>query len=114
MHIFSYMRKQVNRVLPDDLIKMVSYKGKILSTCFNVKHNRLSIMNMILCIMLSVQRNLVHMINYVNQAEELQPVKDHNCRDTSSHIFKHCVAADHQFVFRDDLRIFGRKLIIIN
>ena len=39
----------------------------------------------------------------------LQRVKDHNCRDTSSHIFKHCVAADHQFVFRDDLRIVGRN-----
>ena len=25
-------------------------------------------------------------------------VKDHNGRDTSPHSFKHCVAADHQFV----------------
>ena len=39
----------------------------------------------------------------------LERVKDHNGRDTSSHIFKHCVAADHQFVSCDDLRIVGRN-----
>ena len=39
----------------------------------------------------------------------LDRVKNHNGRDTSSHIFKHCVAADHQFVSCDDLRIVGRN-----
>ena len=39
----------------------------------------------------------------------LERVKDHNDRDTSSHIFKHCVVADHQFVSYDDLRIVGRN-----
>ena len=39
----------------------------------------------------------------------LERVKDYNNRDTSSHIFKHCVAADHQFVSCDDLRIVGRN-----
>ena len=39
----------------------------------------------------------------------LERVKDHNDRDTSSHIFKHCVVADHQFVSYDDLIIVGRN-----
>ena len=39
----------------------------------------------------------------------LERVKDHNDRDTSSHIFKHCVVADHRFVSYDDLRIAGRN-----
>ena len=39
----------------------------------------------------------------------LERVKDYNGRDTSSLIFKHCVAADHQFVSCDDLRIVGRN-----
>ena len=38
MHIISSMRKQVNRVLPDDVKMIVSYTGKKLSTCFNVKN----------------------------------------------------------------------------
>ena len=39
----------------------------------------------------------------------LEQVKDHSGRDTSSHNFKHCVVADHQFVSCDDLRIVGRN-----
>ena len=39
----------------------------------------------------------------------LERLRDHNVRDTSSHIFKHCVAADHQFVSGDNLRIVGRN-----
>ena len=35
----------------------------------------------------------------------LERVKDHNGRDTSSDIFQHCIAGDHQFVSCDDLRI---------
>ena len=39
----------------------------------------------------------------------LERVKDHNGRDTSSHIFKHSVAANHQFASCDDLIIVGRN-----
>ena len=45
----------------------------------------------------------------VSNRRVLERVKDHNVRDFSSHIFKHCVAADHQFVSGDDLRIVGRN-----
>ena len=68
-------------------------------------------MNMILCIMLSSQRNLSHMIIYVGQSglRVLERVKYHNGRDTSSHIFKYCVADDHQFVSCDELKFVGRN-----
>ena len=39
----------------------------------------------------------------------LEQLKDHNGRDTSSHTFEHCAAADHQFVSWDNLRIVGRN-----
>ena len=39
----------------------------------------------------------------------LELVKNHNCRDTSTYLFKHCVAADHRLVSCDDLRIVGRN-----
>ena len=50
-----------------------------------------------------------HPHDYVGESGRrvLERVKDHNGRDTSSHIFKHGVAADHQFVSCDDLRIIG-------
>lgn len=49
--------------------------------------------------------------DYVSQSgwRVLERVKDHNGRDTSYHIFKHCVAVDHQFVSCDDLSIVGRS-----
>ena len=37
MHIISSMPKQVNRALPDDVKTIISYTGKKLSTCFDVK-----------------------------------------------------------------------------
>ena len=37
MHLISSMRKQVNRAFPDDVKMIVSYTGKKLGTCFNVK-----------------------------------------------------------------------------
>ena len=49
--------------------------------------------------------------DYVGESDRrvLERVKDHNGRDTSFHIFKHCVATDHQFVSCDDLRILDRN-----
>ena len=48
--------------------------------------------------------------HYVGESGRvLECVKDHNGRDTSSHIFKHCVADDHQFFSCDDLKIVGRN-----
>ena len=54
MHIIS--------ALLNDVKMMVSSTGKKLGTCFNVKDKMVSTMNMILCIMLSAQRNLVQMV----------------------------------------------------
>ena len=56
MHIISSMQKQVNRPLPDDVKMIVSYTGK---KCFNVTDKRFSTMNLIICIILNVQRYFV-------------------------------------------------------
>ena len=39
----------------------------------------------------------------------LERVENYNGRDNSCDIFKRCVAADHQLVSCDDLRIVGRN-----
>ena len=108
MHLISSMRKQVNRAFPDDVKMIVSFTGKKLGTCFDVKE-------------ITVFNHEHYIVYYAKCPEESCPhdhvgesgrrmlgrVKDHNGRDISSHIFKHCVAADHQFVSCDDLRIVG-------
>ena len=82
---------------------MVSYTDKKLSTCFNVKDKTV----------FNYEHDFVYCAkcpeksfpdDYVNElgTRVLEQVKDHNGRDTSSHIFKHCVVTDHEFVSCDD------------
>ena len=56
MHIISSMQKQVNRPLSDDVKMIVSYTDK---KCFNVTDKCFSTMNLIICIILNVQRYFV-------------------------------------------------------
>ena len=100
MHIINSMRKQVNHALPDDVKMMVSYTGKNLSTCFNVKDKTVfnhehDIVYYAKC----PEKSCLH--DYVGELGRrvLEQVKAHNGRDTSCHIFKHCVTADHQILF---------------
>ena len=103
MHIISSRWNQINLALNNDVKLMVSYTGKKLSTCFNVKDKAV----------FNHEHDFVYCAkcpeksfpdDYVNElgTRVLEQVKDHNGRDTSSHIFKHCVVTDHEFVSCDD------------
>ena len=90
------MRKKVNHAFPNDVKIIISYTGKKLGTCFNVKDIKLfnqehDIVYYAKC----PEKSCSH--DYVGESGRrvLEQVKDHDGRDTSSHIFKHCVAADH-------------------
>ena len=89
---------------------VVSYTVEKLSTCFNVKDKTA----------FNHEHDIAYYVkcpeesclpDYVGESGRrvLEQVKNHNCRDTSTHIFKHCVAADDRLVSCDDLRIIGRK-----
>ena len=91
---------------------MFSFTGKKLSTCFNVKdktffNHEHDTVYYAKC----PEESCPH--DYVGESGRrvLEQVKDYNGRDTSSLIFKHCVAADHQFVSSDDLGIVGRNYL---
>ena len=96
-HVISSMQKQSNCAQPDDVKLIVSYTGKKLSICFNVKDKTV----------FNHEHDIVYDTEYPEESCQhdyigesvrrvLARVKDHNGRETSSHIFKHCVAADHQ------------------
>ena len=83
---------------------MVSYTGKKLSICFNVKEKMVfnhehDIVYHTKC----PEESCPHVYEGESGRRVSERVKDLNGRDTSSHIFKHCVAADHQFASRDDV-----------
>ena len=92
------MQKQINRVLPDDVKLIVSYTGKKLSTCFNVKdktvfNHEYDIVYQAKCPEESCP------LDYVGESGRrvLERVKDDG-RDTFSHVFKHCVATNYCFM----------------
>ena len=89
------MRKQVNCTLPDDVKMIASYTGKKLGICLNVKNK--TVFNHehdIVYYDKSPEKSWTH--EYVGESSRrvLERVKDHNGRNPSSHIFKHCVAAN--------------------
>ena len=89
---------------------IVSYTGKKRSTSFNVKDKTVfndehDIAHYAKC----PEESGPHDIVDESGRRVLERVKDHNGRDTSSHIFKHCVAADHYVVSCNDLRLVRRN-----
>ena len=93
MHIVSSIWNEVNLALTDDIKLLVFYTGKKLSTCFNIKDN----------IVFNHEHDIVYYGKFSEKSfsydylgewgrREIEQVKDHNGRDTSSHIFKHCLA----------------------
>ena len=103
MHIISSIRKQVNRA------------DKKLSRYFNVKNKTV----------FNHEQDIVHYAkwseesfphDYVSKSGRrvLERVKDHNCKDTSFHIFQHCEVADHQFVSCNDLSTVSKVTLYIN
>ena len=108
--VISSMRRQVNHAFPDEAKIIVSYTGKKLGTCFNAKDiNLFNHEHDIVYYTKCPEESCSH--DYVGESGRrvLEQVKDHDGRDTSSHIFKHCVAADRQFVSCNDLRTVGRN-----
>ena len=96
MHIISSIRNQVNHAPPDDVKMMASYEDNKLSKYFNVKNETV----------FNHEQDIVHYAkcpeesfphDYVSKSGRrvLERVKDHNCKDTSSHIFQHFEVADH-------------------
>ena len=89
---------------------IVSYTGETLGTCINVKNKTVfnhghDIVYQAKC----PEEPCPH--DYVGESGRrvLEQVKDQNGRDTSSHILKDCVAADHQYASCDELKIVIRN-----
>ena len=113
MHIISSMRKQINRAFPDDVKMAVSYTDTRPSTCFDVEDKMLfNHEHDNLYYAKYPQESCLH--DYVGESGKrvLEWAKYHNGRGAFSHMFKHCVVADHQFASCDNFRIAGRKYFI--
>ena len=114
MRSVSSLRKQVNCGLPDNEKLTVSSTGKKRNVCFNLKDETVfnhehDIVYYAKC----PEESCPH--DYVGESGGvLERVKDHNGRETSYHIFKHCVAANYQIFSCDDLELLVEITEAIN
>ena len=104
------LQKRLHNLLPNHINTQVTYTGKKLSTCFNIKDQT----------KFEQQHDIVYhkcpevdcVVNYIGEASRRvsQRIKDHNSRDKKSHLFRHSVEHNHKNVERQDFKILGKEI----
>ena len=103
------LQKRLHNLLPNHIITEVTYTGKKLSTCFNIKDQT----------KFEHQHDIVYYgkcpevdctDNYIGEASRRvsERIIDHNGRDRKSHLFRHSVEHNHKNVERQDFKILGK------
>ena len=104
------MKKQLKKILPDDINTMISYKSTKLSTKFPVKdktdfqHKN----NLVYHSKCPSQR---YRENYIGETNRriVERIQDHNNRDKNSHLLKHAREKGHTHVWENDFKILGNN-----
>ena len=102
------LQKGLDNFLPNHINTQVTYTGKKLSICFNIKDHTKS----------DHQHAIVDhgkcpevdcMDNYIGEASRRvsERIFDHNGRDRKSHLFTHSIEHSHKNVERQDFKILG-------
>ena len=107
MCIINSMKKRLKNLLPDNILPIISYKGKKLNSCFNIKdktplENKNDIIYYGECSGSSCNDK------YIGETKRrlLERIKDHQGRDMNSHIYKHSIETGHE-VRQKDFKIIG-------
>ena len=106
----SKMKKQLRKVLPDNVKTMVTYQSKKLVSKFPVKDK----------IDFQHQNNVVYYgkcpnpnckDDYIGETDRrvIERVIDHNKRDKKSHMLKHSRDKLHNHVWEDDFKLLGNN-----
>ena len=97
------LQKRLHNLLPNHINTQVTYTGKKLSTCFNIKDQT----------KFEHQHDIVYYgkcpevdctDNYIGEVSRRvsERIIDHNGRDRKSHLFRHSVEHNHKNVERQD------------
>ena len=103
------LQKRLHNLLPNHINTQVTYTGKKLSTCFNIKDQT----------KFEHQHDIVYhgkchevdcIDNYIGEASRRvsERIIDHNGRDNKSHFLRHSVEHNHKNVERQDFKILGK------
>ena len=108
MHIINSMKKDVNKILPENVKVRTAYTGKRLSTCFKTKdetkfEHKHDLIYHVKCPTENCKEDYVGEV-----ARRLgERIIDHAGRDTKSHMFKHGITQQHKEVTKSDFEIIG-------
>ena len=103
------LQKRLHNLLPNHINTQVTYTGKKLSTCFNIKDQT----------KFEHQHDIVYhgkchevdcIDNYIGKASRRvsERIIDHNGRDKKSHLFRNSVEHNHKNVERQDFKYLDK------
>ena len=103
------LQKRLRNLLPNHKNTQVTYTGKKLSTCFNIKNQTTfehhhDIVYYGKCLEVDCTDNYIG----VASRRVSERIIDHNGRDRKSHLFRHSVENNHKNVERQDFKILGK------
>ena len=103
------LQKRLHNLLPNHVNTQVTYAGKMLSICFNVKgQTKFEHQHDIVCYGKCPEVDCLD--NYIGEAlrRVSETIIDHNGRDRKLHLFRHSVEHNHKNVERQDFKILGK------
>ena len=107
-HTRKHIKREINKVLPEDKNMQLVYTGTKLGTKFKVndktkKEHHHDFTYSVKCPM----KNCLDSYNGESGRRLIERVNEHSGKDINSHMFKHSMAANHPTVTLDDLTFFS-------
>ena len=102
----SKMKKQLRKVLPDNVKTMVTYQSKKLVSKFPVK-DKIDFQHQNNVVYYGKCPNPNYKDDYIGETD--RRVIDHNKRDKKSHMLKHSRDKLHNHVWEDDFKLLGNN-----
>ena len=100
------MKRYVNNVLPENVEVQTAFTGKQLSSCFKTKdRTKFEHQHNIICQVKCSAENCSD--DYIGESVRciIEILKDHDGRDTKSHVLKHSNEKEHVEVTQEDFKL---------
>ena len=107
-HTPKHIKRETNKVLPEDKKMQLLYTGAKLGTKFNVKHKtKKEHHHDLTCSVKCRMKNCTESYNGETGKRLIERVNEHSGKDINSHMFKHSIAVNHPTVTLDNFTVFS-------
>ena len=107
-HTLKHVKREINKVLPEDRNMQLVYTGTKLGTKLNVKDKKKKDHHHDLTYSVKCSiKNCLEFYNGETGRRLIERVNEHSEKDRNSYMFKHSMAANHPTVTLDDFSVFS-------